>query len=190
MKLAMAFLQIPLEIRLSVFREAICSLADPPSCPAVSQEGRKRLSRDAFDGAGIWQLPLRNPALPLLLVNKQIHAEVKDVLERATTSSYHVDVMYLKSYGLWTTWTIPALPRTQYIDSVHASFRVFEPTKDLDKRFRGSLSFNPGDGGPPLAVWSFHKLLTGVLTDGPGYLGGKQSGMRKGLASRYAAKIP
>ncbi|KAK1763342.1 hypothetical protein QBC33DRAFT_549962 [Phialemonium atrogriseum] len=188
MKLAMAFLQIPLEIRLSVFREAICSLADQPSCPAVSQKGRKRLSQDAFGGAGIWQLPLRNPALPLLLVNKQIHAEVKDVLERTTTTSYHVDIMYLKFYGLWTTWTIPALPRTQYIDSIHASFRLFEPTKDLDKRFRGSLSFSPGDGGPPLAVWSFHKLLTGVLTDGPGYLGGKRSGMQKGLTPRYAVK--
>ncbi|KAK3936008.1 hypothetical protein QBC46DRAFT_396070 [Diplogelasinospora grovesii] len=182
----MAFLQIPVEIRLNVIREAICSLADRPSCPAVSQEGRKRLARDSFTGGGIWQLPLRNAALPLLLVNKQIHAEVKDVLER--TTSYHVDIMFLKSYGLWTTWTIPALPRTQYIDSVHASFRLFEPTEDLDTRFRGSLSFRGGDGGPPLAVWSFYKLLTGVLTDGPGYLRGEQSGMLENRTPRYAVK--
>lgn len=183
----MAFLQLTLEIRLDIFREVICSLADRPSCPAVSQEGRTRLSEDAFGGSGIWQLPLRNPALPLLLVNKQFYTEVKDVLEH-TTTSYHVDIMFLKSYGLWTTWTIPALPRTQYIDSVRASFRPFEPTEELDTRFRGSLSFSQGCGGPPLAVWSFYKLLTGLLEHGPGYQGGEQSGRGKGFAPQYVVK--
>ncbi len=117
-------------------------------------------------------------------MNKQIHVEVKDILTRAGTN-YHVDIMFVKSYGLWTTWSIPAPPRTPYIDCVRASIRLFEPTPDLDARFRGSLSFRPGDGGPPSAVWSFYTLLTGVLNHGPG-IPGEQSW--KDCESRYACK--
>ena len=53
-------------------------------------------------------------------MNKAIHAEVKDMVEH-TTTDYHLDVVSLKSYGLWTTRTIRALPKTQYIDSIHLS---------------------------------------------------------------------
>lgn len=178
----MTFLQIPVEIRLNVMKQAIYSLGDPPSCPTTSQEGRKRLPRGECFGGGIWQLPLRNPALPLLLVNKQLCGEVKDII-RLMTTDYHVDIMFLKSHGLWTTWTVPVLPQTQYIDSVHATFRPFEPTEDLDTSF-GSLDFHNGDGGPPTAVWSFHSLLTDLLAAGPGYQPKKQEGIR----SRYVVK--
>lgn len=192
MKLAMTFLQIPLETRLSVLKLAICSLADPPACPSVSQERRTRLTRNPLAGGGIWQLPLRNPALPLLLVNKQINTEVKDVLEH-TTANYHVDIMFIKSYGLWPTWTVPAFPRTQYIDSIYASFRIFEPTKDLDTRFRRSLDFYSGDGPPvvvcpPFAAWSFYKLLTGVLTDGLVFEEREPFFEGVGCTPRYAVK--
>ena len=179
----MSLLQIPREIRLQILHETICHTGDQPSCPAVSQEGRTSLfgSRN-----GIWQLPIHNPALPLLLVNKQIHVEIKDVLERIP-ADYHVDIMFVKSYGLWTIWTIPSPPRTQYINSIHATFRLFEPTEDLDPRFKHSLSFRQGSGGPPSAVWSFYELLNCVFTYGPGYPS-RESLHQKGLAPPFAIK--
>lgn len=183
----MALNQIPREIRLSILDWAICSPIDPPASPSVSQKGRRELSKDSFSGRGIWQLPPQNPALPLLLVNKQFHAEVNHVLQYASTD-YHVDIMFVKGYGLWTTWTIPVLPRTQYIDSVHARFRIFEPTDDLDPRFRDSLSFLGTDGGPDRAVWPFYRLLTGLLTNGPGYLGPEPIGSPSNLRPRYVVK--
>lgn len=183
----MALNQIPREIRQSIFEWVICSPIDPPASPSVSQEGRRKLSKDLFSGSGIWQLPPQNPALPLLLVNKQFHTEVNYVLRHASTN-YHVDIMFVKGCGLWTTWSIPVLPRTQYIDSVHARFRLFEPTDDLDPCFLKSLSFRGGDGGPPLAVWSFYRLLTALLTNGPGYLGPEQTERLQNLSPRYVVK--
>lgn len=183
----MALNQIPLEIRQRIFEWVICSPIDPPACPSVGQKGRRELSQDMFSGRGIWQLPPQNPALPLLLVNKQFHTEVNYVLRYASTD-YHVDIMFVKGYGLWTTWSIPVLPRTQYIDSVHARFRLFEPTNDLDPRFRESLSFRGGSGGPPLAVWSLYRLLTALLTNGPGYLGPEPIGLPGDLRPRYVVK--
>ena len=178
----MSFLRFPPEIRLKILQEAISSPADAPSCPAASQEGR------TSPYSGIWQLLINNPALSLLLVNRQIHVEAKDVLRRLPANYYHVDIMFVKSYGLWTTWTIPAPPRTQYIDSVHASFRLFEPTKDLDPRFERSLNFQSGDGGPPVAVWSLYDLLSGLIRSGPGYLGWKDHLHKKGLAPQFVVK--
>lgn len=183
----MALNQIPLEIRQRIIEWVICSPINPPASPSVSQKGRRKLSQDTFSGRGVWQLPPQNPALPLLLVNKQFRTEVNYVLQHASTD-YHVDIMFVKGYGLWTTWSIPVLPRTQYIDSVHARLRLFEPTDDLDPRFRESLSFRGGDGGPPLAVWSFYRLLTALLTNGPGYLGPEPIGIPRNLRPRYVVK--
>ncbi|KAH7129128.1 hypothetical protein EDB81DRAFT_808762 [Dactylonectria macrodidyma] len=180
----MSFDQVPREVRQRIFELVIRSPADPPASPSVSQEGRKKL-----DGAGIWQLPPRNPALPLLLLNKQSHDEVKYVQQRVPTDC-HVDIMFVKDCGLWTTWSIPVLPRTQYVDSVSATFRIFEPTDDLDDRFRQSLCFHGGCGGPPMATWSFHRLMTGLITDGPGYLRPDVASQLEGqsLNPRYVIK--
>lgn len=160
-------LQLPLEIRLQVYESAI-SVQVELHCPSLSQVGRKELPLVSFERSGIWQHPQRNPALPLLLVSHQVHDEVKDLMRCASTN-YHVDIMFLKTYGLWTTWSIFALPQTEYIDSIHATIRLFEPTEDLDSRFQGSLRFHPGDGGPPHGVWAFYYLLAGVLAYGPGF---------------------
>ncbi|KAH7142100.1 hypothetical protein EDB81DRAFT_948297 [Dactylonectria macrodidyma] len=168
----MSLLQIPREIRQKIFDLAICSPTTPPASPSVSQEGRTRLSQDAFDGSGIWHLRPQNPSLSLLLVNKQFNDEAQHALKHISTN-YHVDIMFVKDYGLWPTWHIPILPDTQYINSINASFRLFNPTDDLEPRFQNSMSFISGDGGPELAVWSFYSLLTEFLARGPGYLGSK-----------------
>ncbi|KAJ3535289.1 hypothetical protein NM208_g7200 [Fusarium decemcellulare] len=166
----MSLSQIPREVRQKIFDLAICSPVAPPACPSVSQEGRERMSRNSYDGGGIWNLKPQNPALSLLLVNKQFHDEVQHVLKHVA-SDYHVDIMFVKEYGLWLTWTVPVLPQTQYINSIEATFRIFDPADDLDSRFQHTLDFRGGDGGPESAIWSFYGLLTNVMERGPGFLG-------------------
>lgn len=180
----MAFLQIPREIRQEILRLVICAPTESPKSPSASQDSRHRLSRDRFKGHGIWQLHPQNPALPLLLLNKQIHAEVKKLL-RYIPTDYHADIMYLEDRGMWITWSIPVLPRTGYIESVNATLRIFDPANDLSRKFNQSLDFRGGDGGPPMAVWGFYTLLVRLLKSGPGYLQPENTG---NSSSRFAVK--
>ncbi|KAF4458679.1 hypothetical protein FALBO_14579 [Fusarium albosuccineum] len=165
----MSLSQVPREIRQKIFDLAICSRVTPPASPSVTQDGRERMSTDAFDGGGIWNLKPKNPALGLLLVTKQFHDEVQHVQNHITTD-YYVDIMFVKDFGLWPTWTVPVLPKNQYINSIDATFRIFDPADDLDNRFQHSLDFRGGCGGPETAIWSFYSLLTNVMEMGPGFL--------------------
>ncbi|CAH0050388.1 unnamed protein product [Clonostachys solani] len=166
----MNFLDFPHELRSEILALAVCSPVTPPANVSEGQRDRTDNYR------GIWQLPRQtSTALPLLLVNKQINLEVKRILKYAP-EIYHVDIMYLKDRGLWTTWSIPQLPRTQYIDCVYATFRPFEPEGELEPRFENSLDFRAADRGPPLGVWSFHFLLSQLFYLGPGFVGSPQEG--------------
>ncbi|RSL45123.1 hypothetical protein CEP54_014407 [Fusarium duplospermum] len=162
----MSLPQLPREIRQKIKDLAICSPATSPTSPSATQHARSRGIRDN----GIWYIQPENPALGLLLVNKQFNDDVREVLN-LIPADYYVDIMFVKDCGLWPAWHIPVLPRTKYIKSINATFRLFDPTDDIDPRFRGSMSFSGGDGGPEGAAWSFYHLLTGVLQKGPGDLG-------------------
>jgi hypothetical protein len=168
--LTMGLQIIPVEIRQTIFAHVITAPVVPIN-PSESQDGRTESRR------GVWKLPPKNKALGLLLVCKQFHAEVQDVLSRLP-NSYHVDIMFVKNYGLWTTWDIPKLPASRYIDKVTATMRIFEPTDHLDDRFKRSLSFRRGDGGPEGAVWGFYQLLTDLISEGPGCIGSQHIGNR------------
>uniref|UniRef100_A0A8H7K922 F-box domain-containing protein n=1 Tax=Bionectria ochroleuca TaxID=29856 RepID=A0A8H7K922_BIOOC len=165
----MAFLELPTELRQRILDFAICSRQTPPESPSASQRDRSN-PRDGFwYDYCIWQLPPKNLALPLMLVSRQFCADVQKVLQLFGTN-YHVDIMFVKDCGFWTTWSIPALPRTQYIDSVHATFRIFEPTQDLDEKFKDSLCLNAYDEGSSGGILGFHLLLAALLRSGPGFL--------------------
>lgn len=168
----MEFMSLPLEIRLLILNFAVCLPLAAPTCPSASQHGRRCVTNKKGDiisqQRSVWQLPITNPALNLLLVNHQLHAEVKDAL-RFVPARYHVDIMFVKTHGLWPTWSIPAMPRGQYIDTVSCTLRIFEPTPDLGQRFAKCISFRHGDGGPASGVWSFYSLLTQLFDFGPGF---------------------
>lgn len=169
----MASLKIPREIRLTILTFVISSPVDPPKAPSEAQRGRKELREKAWLGcawmaSAIWQLPQSSSALSLLLVNKQVNIETKYVIEHAPTN-YHVDVMLLKDYGLWTTWSIPVLPQTQYIESLYATFQIFEP-EGLKKRSRRSMDFGHTSIGPPGSSWSLYQMLMSLWRAGLGYI--------------------
>ncbi|CAG9940350.1 unnamed protein product [Clonostachys rosea f. rosea IK726] len=141
-------LMIPAEIRLAILGWTICSLGTPPSHPAEEQSIRQNLRHTVgFTYPKIKHLRPPNHTLPLLLVNRQIYGEVKSLLCRLSADYYVdimvVDIMAVKESGLWPTWSIPALPQTQYIDSINATLRIFDlvPPKPLDGALRSqSLS--------------------------------------------------
>ncbi|KAJ0146032.1 Uncharacterized protein HZ326_11253 [Fusarium oxysporum f. sp. albedinis] len=155
-------------------------ISNPPamklkiSPPSESQHGRYRRAHHPQDRywrpTGLWEQAPKNKALSLLLVSKQFHAEVQDVATRLP-NNYHVDIMFVKNYGLWTTWDFTKRPTSRYIDKVTSTIRIFDPTDDLDDRFKDSLIFLGGCGGPEPAVWAFYDLLIGLIEYGPGYLG-------------------
>lgn len=167
-----SLLQLPCETRLTIFGFAVRMPSSPPKCPTVSQKGRQRVS--TAGSKSIWNLSPANPALSLLLVNRQIHGEVQDVLRRSPTD-YAVDIMYVKNYGLWATWlSFPRLPPTQYIDSIRATMRIFEPTQDIDPLYQRSLCFEGYQG-----AWAMYGLLDALFTRGPGFNMPYGNGTRK-----------
>ncbi|KAM7201891.1 hypothetical protein V8F20_004599 [Naviculisporaceae sp. PSN 640] len=171
-----AFMTLPTELRQLIIEFVINSPSDPPESPSSSQHGRYLLQKHRWIRSreyGIWQQPLSNPALNMMLANRQLHDEVKLYLQVAPTK-YHVDVMLVKTYGLWPTWSIPMMPTRQYIESVSCAVRLFEPTPDLHPRFAGSLSFSEfglfsqfGLSG----IWLLYQLLANLFLFGPGYFG-------------------
>ncbi|KAI3578913.1 hypothetical protein IWW34DRAFT_819864 [Fusarium oxysporum f. sp. albedinis] len=164
---------IPVELRQNIFELALTAPV-APSSPSESQHGRYRRAHHPQDRywrpTGLWEQAPKNKALSLLLVSKQFHAEVQDVATRLP-NNYHVDIMFVKNYGLWTTWDFTKRPTSRYIDKVTSTIRIFDPTDDLDDRFKDSLIFLGGCGGPEPAVWAFYDLLIGLIEYGPGYLG-------------------
>ncbi|VUC25619.1 unnamed protein product [Clonostachys rosea] len=80
----------------------------------------------------------------------------------------YVDIMFVKSCGLWPSWHIPGPLASPYIDSVEATIRLFEPTKDLDPSFSGSMRSGKDVRGPPSAVWDFYKMLVALFVK-PGF---------------------
>lgn len=164
----MEFMTLSVELRQLIIGIVVTSPADPPETPSASQHDcRVFKTKDSRD-VGIWQRPLKNPALNMMLVNHKLHDEVKFYLQLAP-GKYHVDIMSVKTYGLWTTWSISKMPTTRYIETVSCTFRLFEPTPDLDTRFADSVSFRGSDDGPPVGIWSFYALLENLFDLGSGY---------------------
>ncbi|KAI1044765.1 hypothetical protein LB505_013533 [Fusarium chuoi] len=166
---------IPLELRQVIF-ELVLTAPVAPSSPSESQHDRDQLIyplRDIRCGwrpQGVWQQAPRDKSLSLLLVSKQFYVEVQDIMRRLP-SNYHVDIMFVKNYGLWPTWDIAKRPTSRYINKITSTIRIFEPTDDLDDRFQDSLIFSGGDGGPGGGVMAFYELLVSVIQHGPGYIG-------------------
>ncbi|RYO97635.1 hypothetical protein DL764_007272 [Monosporascus ibericus] len=109
-------------------------------------------------------------ATPLLLVNRQLHRETKDALERipGRGRSYSLDFMLAKEELLWLTWTlVPAY--AQHVDSIDVTVRVVGAMRVLPafhKWNQWHSIFSGGDGGPPVAVWLFYSVLERFLKAG------------------------
>lgn len=162
-----SLLQLPREVRQAIFTLVIRSPAQPPTCPSNSPQHRLYKWRNN----GLWNFLPVNPALALLQVCKLVKKEV-DYVVRRRPHSYHVDIMYVKDCGLWTTWldAVPLPYRSRYVDKVHITLRIFEPTPDLDDRFRMSMPpYRPSPYAPPSPVQAAMDVLDALFRCGPGF---------------------
>ena len=165
---------LPAELLAPILEYALAP-RDAPACPSEDQD-RTRLT----GSVGVWirTQRLENPALPLLLVNRLFNMHVKAITAvnafKYPLPSYALDVMFVKKAGLWPTWTdVPVLAR--HIDTVHVTFRIFNPAPDLNSIFNRSGLLGSGLVGsrlgprlrPHPGVWNFYHLITSFLQGGP-----------------------
>ena len=136
---------IPCELRLQILTYVLLSPSSrPPRDPSASQD---RIESSYLVSKGVRGIWLENKApvslaLPLLLVNRLINREIRDILSaRPETKEWRLDVMWVKSAGIWPTWTyLPVL--TDHINSLLVTFRIFSPPAGIDAKFDNSLVIN------------------------------------------------
>lgn len=114
--------------------------------------------------------PPPNPALALLLTNRQLHSETRSLLSSRPLCRplrYTLDVAYLQDCTLWPTWlSVPQ--RASHVDELNVQFRVFNCPADMwmmEKPSRGM--FHIGNGAPEAIVWVFYHLIYIALAYGP-----------------------
>lgn len=144
-----------------------CALSIPRSAPQSFDDISNRTTNKIIDFKSwsgqrdVLYEPLnRVDLIPLLLVNKQIHAETLAAIERIPTKhSYVLDIVFHKETVLLPTWlSLPQLSSS--VDSIHATIRYIGISETPFSAFQG------GDGSPPRLYWLFYSLLECVLRGG------------------------
>lgn len=111
-----------------------------------------------------------NPALPLLLTNRQLRTETAELLTRPSFrrhAYFSLDVVYLTDATLWPTWTgVPFL--SDRIDTLYVHFRIFKASANMamEVPIRRGM-FQAHEGAPEAVVWVFYHLLVAGLKFGP-----------------------
>ena len=106
----------------------------------------------------------RPTAIPLLLTNKQLHAETSSTLSRlfGQNAAYEIHVGIVKERYLAPTWiSVPKLSET--VDHVRAVIQ----TRGVLDAHKGTDFWKRGCGGPGRYVFAFLALLTRFLHRGP-----------------------
>lgn len=175
-----SLLSIPREIRDEIL-SWVPLLPSPPPDPALCQKEDRTTLPGSYSGGWqatdrVWfeRMPIRNPVLSVLLVNRQVHDEMKGVLATMPARpDYSMDVMFFKEdCTLWPTWTsIPIL--SQDIGTLHVKFRILHAPEHLvtpnKRRYEIGTEcyYRYGDGSPPPVYWIFYHPLGGLLKHGP-----------------------
>ncbi|KZW02731.1 hypothetical protein EXIGLDRAFT_730864 [Exidia glandulosa HHB12029] len=106
-------------------------------------------------------------ALPLLLLNRQLHTETQAAIARLRAAKqlvYKLDVMLVKECELWVTWL--CVPAVAQLATVEVSVRTFG-TAEWPKDRHVWTTFSHGDGSPPQILWCFYVLIEHFLRFGP-----------------------
>ncbi|KAI9037489.1 uncharacterized protein KD926_000284 [Aspergillus affinis] len=97
----------------------------------------------------------------LLLINRQIRDETKDILRRLGKPSYQLDVMVVNEWELWPTWlSVPVL--RSHLDEVNVNFRIFGHCIVYE-----NWRHTRGDGGHDGLEWCFYAMLERFVVHGP-----------------------
>ncbi|KAI1206126.1 uncharacterized protein F4807DRAFT_238081 [Annulohypoxylon truncatum] len=166
-------LSLPQELRDHIFTLVCLDARSEPQPSTYRRECRRTCERQSYSIAPlardrVWfeRPSFRNPLLPLLLVNRQVHREARDALRRMNRPpNYAIDIAFLKDGTLWPTWlSVPKLQRS--LGNVYAQFRIFDVPEHLQPHAMGDPYCSDKPGPPPI-VWLFYHLLAGFLRNGP-----------------------
>lgn len=177
-------LTIPRELRDEIFTLVVLGRRLTPETAleieTQSRETLKDISLRSWGPHAICYLtsaaeytPIASGALPLLLVNKQMHEETKENLERISRhcSDYELDVKLVREEYLAPTWIkVPAfVEHVRCLRAVFQSVGALIPTEERKHQchWDGADIWTTGCGGPPGYVWTFYGLLERFLRVGP-----------------------
>ncbi|CAG9983553.1 unnamed protein product [Clonostachys byssicola] len=181
-----------MEPSYEIYRWVVDSVIVPPVSPALEQESRQVLQYrnylstaclpfpmpergKGFHTRGAWYRQI-NPATSLLQVNKQVNAEVTRFLQHLRITDYSVHIMYVKGLGVFPIWSISALPKSPYINSVHAILRTSDGPAAVPGHSRDEPGLGPGWNPSPgwkcnnVFLTYLEGLLSTLFNRGPGFL--------------------
>ncbi|KAI1631901.1 hypothetical protein F4809DRAFT_130579 [Biscogniauxia mediterranea] len=190
------FLQLPREIRDNIAKWVTLLPSIPPPDPAtLTVDDRLHLQDLGMRWGGVLDR-IRVPEqqtphslLPLMLVNRQLYSEVKEVMQLLSQTSdvpdYTLDVVYLKNCTLWPTWL--SLPRpSPVLRTLYIQFRIFDLPDQLREmgwsyQDKPGSVYTPGNYLPSPIACLFHGFFAQTLERGPLFAG---DGSGKGLMAR------
>ncbi|KAK1145523.1 hypothetical protein N8T08_004081 [Aspergillus melleus] len=165
------FLNLPYELRGRILEHALLAPYSPPANPWTGADKRRPLQDIKYTA---WQhgrrytlydtsldQRLATPCQTLLLINRQIRDETKDILRRLKNPSYQLDVMVVNEWELWPTWLSVPVVRT-HVDEVNVNFRIFGHCIVYE-----NWRHTTGDGGHNGLEWCFYALLERFAVHGP-----------------------
>ncbi|KAF9873302.1 hypothetical protein CkaCkLH20_09115 [Colletotrichum karsti] len=175
-------LSLPREIRDDILRFALPDDRPAPESPAASLD-RVELSHADVGGMELYEdqtsvfvereRPTGFPSL--LLVNKQIHAEVLPLLQQHDANLV-LDIMYVKECGWWPTWLSSTCLRRARFSTLYVQIRIFDPPEDVpfswsrDNIFyRGDIYQSTRNISPACVTTAFHQIILAFLRHGPRY---------------------
>ncbi|KAF2427831.1 hypothetical protein EJ08DRAFT_651237 [Tothia fuscella] len=147
--------KLPLELREDIYKHVLIAplvVAIPPDVDTTDD-----LLIDRENHGPSWKSkyisyliePPRSACISLLLLNRQIHEEVKSVLRCMEGDiDYDIDIVVADQGVLIPTWTRLSM-LSRRVRSVKTTFRI------------------AGNGGPPIIAWAFYYLLRRFLVLGP-----------------------
>ncbi|KAK8043266.1 hypothetical protein PG993_005696 [Apiospora rasikravindrae] len=136
-----SLLNLPREIRDEILRLALHHERSPPAGREQYEEEERvvieHVNTACFtNGSKVFYEPrtVQPIAIPLLLANRQLHAEVQEAmarLQREEGSNCKVDVMFLEEKELWATilWTTAC---SRVLDRVEATIHMVGVIPDSD----------------------------------------------------------
>ncbi|KAI1504644.1 hypothetical protein F5X99DRAFT_21183 [Biscogniauxia marginata] len=135
------FLGLPCEIRDAILEFVLCQPRRVPESPSLEELSRRKItplrrqlnySRHIYAGVLFDAEPLTNPALPLLLTNRQVYHETVQTLNRMASRPQDIalDFLCLDNGSIWPTWlSLPTLgPRYR---TLYIRFRLCATPKEL-----------------------------------------------------------
>ncbi|KAI5923022.1 hypothetical protein F4810DRAFT_671309 [Camillea tinctor] len=171
-------LQFPREIRDSIIKwVSLLPSVVPPDPSTLSLDDRVPLYKDKlklrclFDHIMVQKQQKTLSLLPLMLVNRQLYSEAKEILQLLSRSGelpdYKLDIVYLKNCTFWPTWISLPWP-SPVVETLYVQFRIFgsvDQFKEMKMSYQehpSSVSESVGLDRLPI-LWIFYSILVHTL---------------------------